>query len=119
MAGEATEFSGVVRNLGDVDEDIRLEIEDEPFDWDVDLSDDFFAEVKAKEQRSFTLTVKPPPSALADEVGSVTVRAYIQGMPSIKDRATCHAIVMPNIFIELEIDEPQKYVAPATAPTIW
>jgi uncharacterized membrane protein len=56
--------------------------------------------------------VTPPSSALADEVGSVTLKAYLQSLPSIKDLATVHTIVQPNIFIRMEVDQPQKYIDP-------
>jgi uncharacterized membrane protein len=115
MAGQETEFVCNVMNTGDVVEDIRLDIIDRPFDWEVYLSEDFFTDIQPDEVKKVSLFVEPPSSALADEVGSVTLKAYLQSQPAIKDLATVHTIVQPNIFIRMEVDQPQKYVDPGNA----
>jgi len=115
MAGQMTEFTCMVKNYGDVIEDIKIEITDEPMDWEITLKDDFFAGMKPKDNKPVVLDVTPPAEALANEVGSVTLKAYVQTQPQIRSSATVHVIVQPNVFIKLGIDSPQKYVDPGNA----
>jgi len=113
--GEKTEFVCNLKNNGDVAEDVKIEIIDEPLDWTVVLKDDSFMGLKPGESRSVTLDVTPPKDALADEVGSITLKAFIQTLPQIKSMASVHVVVNACLYLRLTIDAPQKYVDPGNA----
>jgi uncharacterized membrane protein len=115
MAGQKNEFTCYVKNSGDISEDIKVEIVDEPSEWEVTLSDDMFPGMKSQEFKTIKLSVTPPKEALANEVGSITLKAYIQTMNSIRDMAAVHVIVQPNIFIKMQVDQPQRYVDPGNS----
>jgi uncharacterized membrane protein len=116
MAGTPTEFDVTVTNTGDTEEDIRVSITDQPYDWEVKLTEETFTQMKPKEMRQLKLTVTPPAASVADEVGSVTVKAFEMTKPQVMDQAAAHTIVQPNIFLRWVATNPRSRSNPATPP---
>jgi uncharacterized membrane protein len=114
-AGQQSEYACQLHNLGDITEDVKVDIIDQPMDWLVIMKDNSFPGMKPKESKTIIVDVTPPKTALANEVGSVTLRAYLQNMPEVKSTATLHTIVAPYIFIKLKIDQSIRYVDPGNA----
>jgi len=112
-AGEETEYLITVKNAGDLEEDVLLNIEG-PADWDFKL-DVMEVLLKPKTSASVHLSVTPPSNALADEIGMVMIEGRSADRPQIKDNAITHTIVSPTMFISLSIEDPEKYTDPGNS----
>jgi uncharacterized membrane protein len=112
-AGVRTQYSISVQNIGDVEERINLTTSGPP-GWEFSLD---FDEVRLKpgEQTIVTLTVVPPPDAVADEVGIVTVTGRSVFQVSVKDSVTTHTVVTPYMYIEMAAETPEQFVDPGNS----
>lgn len=65
-----------------------------------------------------TLTVIPPPDAMCDEIGVVTVIARDASQPSIKTQVSTHTIVSFCYWLSLSPDKNEDFVDPGKSTSI-
>jgi len=114
QAGIPTVYIATLQNIGDIKLDINLTTFG-IMDWEVTLDKGDILNLKPGGTVDIRMTVTPPPSAIADEVGVVTLFAKSIRNPSVKDSITTHTVVSPSIYIELACPDSEKAVDPGNA----
>ncbi len=109
-AGVATHYMIQVANIGDVEERVNLTASGPPA-WDYQL-DSPEVRLKPSENTMVILSVTPPPDAVSDEVGIVTVTGRSVAEPSVKDTVATHTIVQPFMYIVITADKSEDFVEP-------
>ncbi|MEM2976531.1 MAG: CARDB domain-containing protein [Thermoplasmata archaeon] len=114
-AGVPTHYMIQVANIGDVEERVNLTTAGPPM-WEYELD---YTEVRLRpsENTMVTLTVTPPPDAVSDEVGIVTVTGRSVAEPSVKDTIATHTIVTPFMYIVITPDKSEDFVDPGNSTT--
>ncbi|MEM2976734.1 MAG: CARDB domain-containing protein [Thermoplasmata archaeon] len=120
QAGVPTLYLIKALNLGDIKMDVNLTTAGPP-EWEVELERSEILNLKPKEEVVFTVKVTPPATAMADEVGVVSITGKSVRNPGVKDTVVTHTVVSPSLFIELTCEEAEKWVDPgnSTAYTIF
>lgn len=114
QAGVPTVYTAFLQNIGDIKLDINLTANGPP-EWEVSLAKGDILNLRPKDGINFTITVTPPVTAMADEVGVVSVLARSIRNPGVKDSIITHTVVSPSIYIELACPESEKAVDPGNA----
>jgi len=114
QAGVPTSYQLFVSNIGDIKIDVNLTWAGPP-EWEVALERNEIKDLRPGKGFNFTLTVTPPVTAMADEVGMVSVTAKSVKNQGVKDTVVTHTVVSPSIFIELACPEPEKRVDPGNS----
>ncbi len=114
QAGVPTVYTLFVQNIGDIKINVNLTYSGPP-EWDVVLDRSDILNLKPNDNQTFTVTVTPPVTSMADEVGVVQVTAKSARNPGIKDTVVLHTVVSPSIYIKLDCPDPEKAVDPGNS----
>jgi len=114
QAGVPTVYTASLQNIGDIKLDINLTTSGPP-EWEVTLAKGDILNLKPGASIDIQITVTPPVTAMADEVGVVTMQAHSIRNPGVKDNIVTHTVVSPSIYIELACPDAEKAVEPGNA----
>jgi uncharacterized membrane protein len=114
QAGVPTIYTLFLQNIGDIKLDINISVSGPP-EWEVTLVKGDILGLKPKDGINFTVTVTPPVTAMADEVGVVVITAKSIRNQGVKDSVITHTVVSPSIYIELACPDSEKAVDPGNA----
>jgi uncharacterized membrane protein len=116
QAGVPTLFTCFVQNIGDIKINVNITLSGPP-EWEVTVDRSDILNLKPKDGMNFTVTVTPPVTAMADEVGVVQITAKSARNPDVKDTVVTHTVVSPSIYIELTCPDAEKSVDPGNSTT--
>jgi PGF-CTERM protein len=114
QAGVPTVYTCSLQNIGDIKLDINLTANGPP-EWEVSLARGDVLNLKPGASIDIILTVTPPVTAMADEVGVASVTARSIRNPGVKDSIVTHTVVSPSIYIELACPDAEREVEPGNA----
>lgn len=114
QAGTPTVYTIYVNNLGDIKLDVNLTWTGPP-EWEVTLDRYDIINLRPKDSVNISVTVTPPATALADEVGVVSVQGKSARNAGVKDGVILHTVVSPSLYIKLDCPDSEKAVDPGNS----
>ena len=110
MSGVPTDFSLSITNIGEINASISISAKG-PTDWNYSLNRSGVW-LGPAERHLISLEVTPPPYAVADEVGVVTVTAWRSDVSTVKETVKTTTVVSGVLQIDITPDRTEATVDP-------